>query len=645
MFRFTILGCMFVVVAAAASVRAEVRPERTSPAAESLLVSATRRLATGEFAQQRFALGELEEAMQLAPRDARIALAAGRAYVGLGHLARARRCFEAAARLSPHDARPLLGLADAARREWLTDLDSLAFDRALRALVTAAERMPDVQESWLRLAPMAYEAGQLQLAGLAAEHALALTPDDPQAQLVAAYVHYRAGHLAQSESLYAVAWPHLPETVRARLDNIEPLLGESARDRYSFMTPGERTAYEQEFWRAHDPDPTTPIHEGWLEYRSRIAHFLMLMASGDRVTWDVRAELYARYGAPDEIVSRPSRDERTNRRPPTGVDAFGLERMLSVPARYPKRVMTWRRPELGIELTLEDLAMLGNFRTLLHQPEVRANAVAMANPEMLAVHSGQAMFRTLSPNARPLGVAGTVHAFPAAGGSRLFTFVTAPGSPVDTLLAECVVLDADAREVSRHARWLGASACDPTSRRTAEFVIDLPPGEYGVTVAVSDGRGGRGVLRHRRSLDPPSPALTVSDVVVVCRPPETAPTSGVVVLDPDPDATPPAGAPLSVYFEISGLSRDARGESQVEITTTATPVAANGRVDRRRIARGRSFVNARTEAAFVGDVRRQFLSVPLGELPPGRWRLDVRVRDSRTGAEQARRAGFTKNWP
>jgi hypothetical protein len=48
------------------------------------------------------------------------------------------------------------------------------------------------------------------------------------------------------------------------------------------------------------------------------------------------------------------------------------------------------------------------------------------------------------------------------------------------------------------------------------------------------------------------------------------------------------------------------------------------------------------EDAVFGRVRRQFVRVPAGTLPPGRYRLEVRVRDVLTGEEQRRSAGFTR---
>ncbi len=44
----------------------------------------------------------------------------------------------------------------------------------------------------------------------------------------------------------------------------------------------------------------------------------------------------------------------------------------------------------------------------------------------------------------------------------------------------------------------------------------------------------------------------------------------------------------------------------------------------------------------AGPLRRQFVSVPVHALPPGPYRLEIRVRDLISDAEAARTADFVK---
>ncbi len=621
-------------------------PMPAPPAAESLLVSASRRMTSDDPAQRRFALDELDRAVAMAPRDPRVMLMAGRAHLDAGEYTRARECFRRGSELTPDDPRPLVGLAEAARRDWLVVMDSTRFVEALEALRTAAERSPGVAEPWFRLAPLEYEHGDLRRAGLAAERAFALQPDDAQAELACAYLHFRAGRLALADSLFEDALPRLSPAFRKRLGDLSPLLSEEDVDRWSLMTPAERDTFAMRFWRANDPDPTTAVNEARLEFRSRVAHVLLLFSKGASVSWDMRAELYARYGAPAEVASVDSRDLTSSMGGMThSQDGIGPR---GIPAGVPTRSLRWSRPDLGITQLLTEPGIGTRFATRNDDPDARLGEVAMRRNDLLPAGGGRAVFSTLPPGATPLDVAGSVHRFPGERLTRLFAFVTAPGAPADTLDADCVVLDSDDRPVARASRRLGPSACDPTHVRTGEFGFDLPAGEYRVALAVSDGRGGRGTLRRAEHLESRDPgALEVSDVVVVCRPPAAAPTSGTVVLDPDPRALPPPGVPLSVYFEIRGLARDGDAPSHFEIRYTATPLSERRRpswIQRTLGARERHFLNARSEDTFAGDVRRQFISLPLRDLPAGEYRLDVHVRDLGNGAEQTRSVRFEKTW-
>jgi hypothetical protein len=56
-------------------------------------------------------------------------------------------------------------------------------------------------------------------------------------------------------------------------------------------------------------------------------------------------------------------------------------------------------------------------------------------------------------------------------------------------------------------------------------------------------------------------------------------------------------------------------------------------------------ISASRAESHVGSLRRQFLTVPLGTLPAGRYRLLVRVRDAVTGAAARTEAEFERLAP
>lgn len=96
---------------------------------------------------------------------------------------------------------------------------------------------------------------------------------------------------------------------------MRPRLGPMLRERFDAPPwnadddPGEDDASrDRDFWKGRDPDLTTPQNEALLDYRHRLALALLLFGEGDRLRRDMRAELFARYGAPAQIDYNPSSD-------------------------------------------------------------------------------------------------------------------------------------------------------------------------------------------------------------------------------------------------------------------------------------------------------------------------------------------------
>jgi hypothetical protein len=56
-------------------------------------------------------------------------------------------------------------------------------------------------------------------------------------------------------------------------------------------------------------------------------------------------------------------------------------------------------------------------------------------------------------------------------------------------------------------------------------------------------------------------------------------------------------------------------------------------------------IATRRESENMGPLRRQFVSVPVESLPPGKYRLDITVRDLVAGGEVTAGAPFLKPGP
>jgi hypothetical protein len=157
------------------------------------------------------------------------------------------------------------------------------------------------------------------------------------------------------------------------------------------------------------------------------------------------------------------------------------------------------------------------------------------------------------------------------------------------------------------------------------------------------GGGRRGATRGALHVDATDSTLAESDLVVTCGVP-VAP-EGTVRLDANPSGSVPAGEPLVAYFEVYHLSRGADGQGRFEYETSVRSAMKDPRIWLQRWLSPRredQDLGATRQDAVLGTVRRQFVSMPVKTLPPGRYRLDVTVRDVLTGDERHKSAEFTR---
>ncbi len=604
--------------------------------ADSLCARAEQMLRRNTIETRRIAIACLEQATLLRPGDANAELMLARVYYQSGFLKRARQRFERAARMSPQDAAARFGLGQVWRRDWLKYLETRSLDLAVQNFSAAARLSPQSPEAWLMLTPLLVEQENLRAAAAAAERALEAAPDRPECELAVAYTSYRRGGLERAEQGFRRAIPLLPRTARERFDDIAPVATEEDTVTLHRLAPDQQAAFVRRFWSEHDPDPTSPENEAQLEYWSRVTHAYFLYYNARRREWDERGEVYVRYGAPQRAEYNPLGTPLT-----TGLGTFGA---------MPMNVLVWEYPELGMAVEMQD-RMLSEYYLLpiarAYDPDPRPDPDSLArHGDAFASAGGRGVFPVLPPGVKPIPVDGRVARFEGPGGTRVLAQVEVAGTPGEALVAEWAVFDSLGVERARAQRSLTPSACDPAVRRVAEFAADLPPGRYRVGLSV---RGGarRGVIRRQVDLPVPDGALALSDIVISCGAPDLL-TGAPVRIAPNPGAHVPAGQPLTAYFEAYRLQPGADQQSRFEYVYSVRSAARDERVWIQRAFAPRPVpapIEASREEAFVGDVRRQFVSVPVQGLPAGRYRLEVQVRDLVSGAVAKGRAEFTRDEP
>lgn len=584
------------------------------------------------------AIRDLKEAIRLDPRNPEPWLALGRAYELGDYGELARDCYRRSIALAPRQPDGYMELGMAWKREFLRTLHRASLDHAIAAFDTAALLRPYGADAWLRLVPLRYERGDLAGAAAAAGRAQAGRPRRPATPLAVACVAYREGEIERADSLFAAAIPRLDPTLRALFEKPSWIGISDAAEPVpaAGVAPGGSAAgAATDPWAGLDPDPTTPQNEARLEYWSRVAHAYLLFFDPLRPELDARAEIYVRYGPPGKVELNPAGVANTFK---FGPQLPSRGRALGQ-SEYPLDALVWSYPDLGMRVVLHDRSLTGRYTPAasrefdpLSVPDPR---VLAARGDLLSLGGGQFVLSTRPPREQRLEVEGMVARFESEGRPRLLAQVQAPGSPGDTLWARWVVLDQAGRELARDTRELVLSACDPTARRVAEFSSTLSAGALQVAVSVRDAQRRRGLFRDTLALPPVPRGLALSDVVLACGTPALMVSGSTVRLEANIAGRIAGRQPLVAYFEIYRLAADAGGLArfEYEYTVRRVPKALTGLAKLFVLPEAPLVSATSREAEQVGTLRRQFVSIPAQSLEPGRYQLEIRVRDLLTGAE------------
>lgn len=613
--------------------------------AEALARAALELLSHDTFDERRFAIQKLEDATLMAPGHADWELALARAYMRAGYLGLARHRFDKVRQFAPQDAEARFGLGQVWRTDWLKYLESESETQAIANFREAARLAPKRADASIMLVPLLVEHGEIDGAADAARAALAVEPGRLDAILADAYTAYRQGRVEHADSAFRRAVPRLPRALRDRFEDIHPVASERDTLVMRQLWPHQLAAFTRRFWRQQDPDLASPENEAQLEYWARITHAYLLYYDARRQAWDERGEMYVRFGAPAKQVYN-------------GVNAIANGSLQPI-VRMPMNVLVWEYPELGMTVTMQDRFLSGVYLPARAVGIVASEIIDPSpdpdtlrrHPELAGVGGGRGVFPKLPPGTKPLPVDGAIAMFEGANGPRLLGGFEAPGSPLDSLTATWVVRDSEDVEIARATRTLSPSACEPTEAQVADFASDLPPGRYSIGCTIAGSGRRRGTFRQRVEIPPPGSGLALSDLVISCGVPDAAafdPREPAVRVEPNPSARVKTGDPLTAYFEISQLRPDADGLTRFEFNYTVRSLEKDARVWIQRLLAPRPLPNpirtTRSEQQ-LGTIRRQFVSVPLQSMPPGRYRVEVRVRDLVSDEDAGVFADFTYGAP
>jgi GWxTD domain-containing protein len=623
----------FALLAALTAGSAHAAPsERRAREARALYDSAVEKLGRRTFESRRAAIADLERATSIAPREPEYQVLLARTYYQCGFLREARRRFDAVEQLDPRDVAAQYGLGQVWRRDWLKYLDTLSLARATEHFERAGRLDTARAEPWVLAASLRTEARDTSGALADAQRAAGADPRNPDAILALGAALWRAGRPDEGEARLREAIPRLPKSVRERFFDIAPVASEADTAIYNHLSAAGREEFARRFWTEHDPDLVTAQNEAQLEYWSRVAQAYFLFWNPRHREWDERGEVYVRYGPPARADYNP-------------LDQLLYSRVGSSAMMFPMNVMIWNYPQLGMVVPLQD-RLLSEYwmlpMTREYDPDPRPDPDSLAKLDALGTHDLRGVFPTLPPRTERVKLEGGIARFEGASGPRLLAALGAAATPGDSLVATAVVFDSTATERMRETRALSPSACAADRFRVADFADDLPPGRYWVGLEVRAG-SRRGTLRYPVTLSPSGDALALSDVVVTCGTPVVLGPG--MRLDANPAARVPPGSPLTAYFEIYRLTPGADGLAHYEYEYRVRTTDRDPRIWIQRLFSPRPSppeIQTRSEQSNPGAMRRQFVSVPLEGLPPGRYRLEIRVRDLASGEEARGSAEFTR---
>lgn len=625
-----LLSLLLAGIAGAAS--GPVSSERAREQAGVLYQRSLEWLSRNTVETRRQAVNALEEATLLDPGNGAYELALARAYYSSGYLKSARQRFERATRIQPGDAAGYRGLGLAWRRDWLKYLDRRSLDGAVDRLATAARLDSGSTDIWLTLAPLLVEQGDLAGALRAAFRAVRSDPGRAEAHLAVAQALYRSGMVHEADSIFRVTIPRLGKKVRERYDDISPVATERDTAILRRLPPADQVVFIERFWQDNDPDLATPENEARLEYWARVTQAYFLFFNAKRGGWDERGEILVRYGPPAEMQYNPVGGKLGW--------AFG-----SGP-EFPANLLVWNYPELGMRVVLEDRLLSEYYMlpvSLYSDPDPRPDPASLAKcADALGTRGGRGVFHLLPPGAQPLPLEGLVARFEGAAGPRVLVQFEVPGGPADSIRADWAVLDSARVVRARASLLLGPSACAATTRRVGEFAADLEPGPYVVSVTVHDGEGRRGVLRAPVELAAAEASLALSDVVIACGTPGAG--AGPVRIEPNPGSRVAGAGPLTAYFEIYHLQPGSDGLARFEYVYTVRSTTPDARhwMTKFLSPAPPPPVSISREEQHLGALRRQFISVPVASLAPGRYRLEITVRDLIAETSVVKKLGFIK---
>jgi GWxTD domain-containing protein len=441
-------------------------------------------------------------------------------------------------------------------------------------------------------------------------------------------------------------------------------------------TSAEREAWIEKFWSMLDPTPTTPRNERRIEHEARVSTARELFGAPGEPGWDLRGEIYIRFGPPDsrDIIpvefsyySAPSPPQEawyyiaidmlvvfadiTQNGKYTGSTgrlfsksvvwnflsggAVPLQDFSSVPGQGKNRAIMTKPfeyyPLLAPTLDLPNDALTEKI-AFYHAEDIRRDRLT-ASVDIASFLGGQGKLRTEVSFDVP---ASDVGFFTDVGGTRscieLRTMVRDMG--MDSVAFGRTIIASSPEELKRN---LNCNLLPGILR------ITLDPGYYHIGMEVIDHCTGRSAsFRRNVWLEKLDSRFCLSDVQFAGSIRETGENSifvkGNLEVVPHASRAYRSPDPVAFYFEIYGLSTGSDDIAFYAVEYGIEPL------DPRRwgpvLLDAPGEIASRFETSGYGSTQHMHFTIATDELWAGRFRLIVRVTDRRTLVTEEKTAVF-----
>lgn len=459
---------------------------------------------------------------------------------------------------------------------------------------------------------------------------IAAAPDDETAWLALGLAAHRSGDYPRATEAFERALSLLDPGERARYTGLSRILGPKDSTAYIGLAEDERAEFDRLYWTAADPLSLTADNEHRLEFLARVAFAELRWSSDDfdlRGADSDRGQIHVRYGPPPQIVALP---------PAAQGDNAGVSLVL------------WYYPIGNLHFVFRQPPSYGTARFDFDYDAVARDARYVAPVRWTNVPVTVTMDSVRVQVARFRGPADStdVALFAHVPVRRLLRGLDLTNGTVDVALT----LYRDAMQVVERdstRQTVSVRAPDAVERRS--WRRRFAPGELGYRVEALQAEGGAAARALGAVRLSSARGFGISDVLVaerVAPRTETAERWTDLLIEPSAGVAR-RGQEIGVAWETYALAEE-RGLARyrVELVLTVVEVArasdfltriTGGIADAIGLsAKGQERVSLSFERTRPATpTALDYLTLDLGDAPPGRYRLTVEVTDLVTNQRSA----------